>query len=297
MKRIAFFLIVIIILFFRIPVNAITVQDDSGNGDRVSIMTNIEVGEKTSGDVVSIAGNVDVKNDVAGDVVVIFGNICVDAAVAGDVVSVIGTVTLTDRAVIAGDLVSIGAINKADGAVIRGQDILISLGKRFNMEFLVLFKIIALFVSLMIILIFGLPTLLIASRRFGNMELCIEANMGRKLAIGFLTLIGSLIILILFCWTLVIPLAYLVLILFAKIAAFIYFGKVLAGLFDVHMNIYLEFATGLLLVALIKIIIVLLIPQGMFIQSMLLSGLADFIVNSFGTGILIDSKFGKTDFA
>lgn len=78
---------------------------------------------RSSGDRVRIFGDVVVpeNDEVAGQVVAIMGSVRVDGEVGDQVVAVLGSVDLGPRAVVRGDVVSVGGrVRRAEGAVVRG---------------------------------------------------------------------------------------------------------------------------------------------------------------------------------
>lgn len=79
--------------------------------------------QRSSGDRVRIFGNVHVREDeaVSGQVVAVLGSVRIDGEVGDQVVAVLGSVDLGPKAVIRGDVVSVGGrVRRADGARIRG---------------------------------------------------------------------------------------------------------------------------------------------------------------------------------
>lgn len=295
------FIIVMVVLFMvvvNVPVLAANGWEFIDGRDRINLLGNTTVDENTSGDVIVIAGNVDVEADVDGDVVVVMGNLNLDAAVSGDVITLMGKVTLTDKARVMGDVVTLGSVDKADGAYIEGENSLIKFGyiniNSPDMNFLAMLRFVVLFFSLVLLLIFGLVVIYFTSQRFIVIEAGIEYGTGRKFVIGLLGLIASFIITILFCWTLIVPLVFLLLMLLAKVATCVYIGKMALKVSNARLNIYIEFVTGAIAIMLAEILLFMLIPQERVIQSILAGGLLNVAVNSLGIGILVDSKFGKS---
>ena len=91
---------------------------------------------RSSGDRVRIFGDVTVREDevVSGEVVAVLGSVRVDGEVGDQVVAVLGSVELGDKAVVHGDVISVGGrVQRAPGAQIRGAVTDISLADaRFN---------------------------------------------------------------------------------------------------------------------------------------------------------------------
>src|SRR5688500_180548 len=87
------------------------------------------------GDRVRVFGDVRVPegDEVNGQVVAVFGSARVDGVVRDQVVSVFGTVTLGPRAVVHGDVVSVGGIvNRAAGSEVRGAVTEVAVGRGFR---------------------------------------------------------------------------------------------------------------------------------------------------------------------
>jgi hypothetical protein len=95
---------------------------------------------QSNGDRVRIFGDVTVKEDesVGGEVVAVIGSVRVDGEVSQQIVAVLGSVELGPKAVVGGDVVSVGGrVRRADGAQIRGSVTEVSLADpnvRLNFE-------------------------------------------------------------------------------------------------------------------------------------------------------------------
>jgi hypothetical protein len=86
---------------------------------------------RSSGERVRIFGDVNVSEDeeVTGQVVAVIGSVRIDGEVGDQVVAVLGSVDLGPRAVVRGDVVTVGGrLRKAPGAQIRGAVTEVSLG-------------------------------------------------------------------------------------------------------------------------------------------------------------------------
>lgn len=279
-----------VLMFHTYPVKThaadeITVFTD--NGDAVSIFGNIEINDPTPGDVVVVFGNININSEVQGDVVSVFGNISVNAKVTGETVSVFGKITLLDKAVIGGDLVAIGSLEKTQGAILKGQEVII------NLRVLIVARAILTLILTFFALILGLAIIGMAKDRFRRMTSTIESNFARRLGIGFAAMVGVTIISLPLTITFVAPLLYLVLLLIAEMTASIYFGKQILKVFNLSLNVYLEFITGLLFITLVKVAIIMAVPQYNLVIYAVLYGLFGIFINSLGTGVLIDTKFGS----
>jgi hypothetical protein len=87
---------------------------------------------RAHGDRVRIFGDVNVQADeyVSGQVVAVMGSVRVDGEVGDQVVAVLGSVELGPKAVVRGDVVSVGGrVHRAQGAQIRGGVTEVSLGE------------------------------------------------------------------------------------------------------------------------------------------------------------------------
>lgn len=88
-------------------------------------------GRRASGDRVRVFGDVVVQEDeeISGDVVAVLGSVRVDGVVRREVVAVLGSVNLGPKAIVHGDVVSVGGrVRRAAGAQVRGAVTDISLG-------------------------------------------------------------------------------------------------------------------------------------------------------------------------
>jgi len=78
---------------------------------------------RSGGDRVRIFGDVTVREGeaISGQVVAVFGSVRIDGEVGDQVVAVLGSVDLGPKAVVRGDIVSVGGrVHRADGADVRG---------------------------------------------------------------------------------------------------------------------------------------------------------------------------------
>jgi hypothetical protein len=86
---------------------------------------------RSSGDRVRVFGNVVVNEgeEVSGQVVAVMGSVRIDGEVSQQVVAVLGSVDLGPRAVVHGDVVTVGGrLRKAPGAQVGGNETEVSLG-------------------------------------------------------------------------------------------------------------------------------------------------------------------------
>ncbi|MCX7708220.1 MAG: hypothetical protein N2484_00025 [Clostridia bacterium] len=307
MKKIALTLFILMVsLMSSVFTFAVWADDGTSvvsNGDRVSIFGDIIVDKSTVGSIVSIFGDVDVQSSVTGDIVAIFGSVRVNQPVDGDIVAILGDMTLnanasrdvvailgkvklTGNAVINGDLVAIGSIDKDAGAKVFGQEV------KVNLAFLLVARAITIIVLAFLVLILGLVIIAIFKERAVNISHRVEERTGRKIAVGLLGLLGFFILMMLLSIVVVGPILYLLLMIIAEVAVSIYFGKQILKVFNANLNVYLEFVTGLAVLSLLKIILTMLIPQIGFITYLFVYIALDLLIRGWGIGILIDTKFG-----
>jgi hypothetical protein len=87
---------------------------------------------RSGGDRVNIFGDVRVREDeyVSGQVVAVLGSVKIEGEVGDQVVAVLGSVDLGPKAVVRGDIVSVGGrVNRAEGAQVRGAVTEVALGR------------------------------------------------------------------------------------------------------------------------------------------------------------------------
>jgi len=296
-------IIILLLISIQVPAFANAITSYSGGGDKVTVGGDVKIDEETSGSVVTVMGNANVDKDVNGSVVVVLGDVTINARVSGSVIAVLGKITLTDKAVVDGSLISIGSIEKDDKAQVNGQDVIISTGNidigKIHIDMAVL-KIISLISFICFTLIFGIPMLAIFSKTYKKASIGIDDKLGYKLSIGFLGLLGIFILTILLAWTVLVPIVFFFLIIMARVATCMYFGRVILNIFDAKLNRFMEFFTGLMTIIVIKMIIGLLLPSGGFILfgltigwDIVLSAIFDLFICSLGLGILINVKLNK----
>ena len=297
MKKIITIAIILILCLIQTTAFALVVTDASNGGDKVSIVGDVKIDKVTAGSVVVVKGNADIQNNVNGDVVVVFGDVVINAKISGNVVAVLGTITLTPNAIIGGDLVSLGTLEKSEGAVIQGNNTVVDLGDfnvgNLNFSLLVIAKLVMLIIFIFFVIIFGLPILVIWNQRFKNISADIENRIGKKFTAGILGFILCFVLFILLGVTVVVPLAYFILAIVIELVVSIFMGKLILKLFDNNATIYVQFFLGFILLEFIKILFIFLIPVNGIIAGSMLSFGFDMLVNALGIGILFDSKFGK----
>ena len=87
---------------------------------------------RSSGDRINVFGDVRVREDeqITGQVVAVLGSARIDGEVGDQVVAVLGSVDLGPKAVVRGDIVSVGGrVRRAEGAQVRGGVTEVALGR------------------------------------------------------------------------------------------------------------------------------------------------------------------------
>lgn len=295
MKKTAVVFLVLLVLCTAVAgVFADGISVSSENGDRVSVFEDVTVNGSTNGNVIVVLGNVDINADVNGEVIAVFGDATIRGTVSGQVVTVFGSARLTEKAVVQGNLISLGGVEKASGARVGGQEVRIfsellstDIGSLLYLRVVLLlaFSLASLFLGLLILMIFR--------KRFEEIARNIENNFGRKLILGFLAYLGAAILLVLLFITLIAPVLYILLLILGSIASSIYFGRLILKAFNPTRSLFAEFITGLLTVTLVKLLLIYLVPQEDVLLSIALLGLFELFASSYGIGVLMEAKYAK----
>ena len=93
--------------------------------------------QRSRGDRVRIMGSVTVGEDerIDGQAVAVLGSVRIDGEVDDQVVAVLGSVNLGPRAVVGGDIVSVGGhVNREPGSQVRGSITEVALGRGMNVD-------------------------------------------------------------------------------------------------------------------------------------------------------------------
>lgn len=293
MKKLAAFLVILTLLMASaVPVLGEGVYVISENGDAIKIFEDAAVTVPVEGNIIVVLGNVTVKSRVDGHVVTVFGDSEIDAEVTGQVVSIFGKVTLKGGARIAGDVISIGSLEKTEGAAIRGQEVRI-LGESVNLDIdaFSYLRLSVLILFMLAVLLTGVLTLLISRSKYSIISRNLEKNPGRKMVLGMLSFIGATSLLVILLLTLIAPLLYIILLIMAAVPACIYIGRMILKAFSQKNSIFIEFITGLITATLFKFVIILIIPQQSFWLGSAVNGLVNFLIYSFGMGILMEHHY------
>ncbi|HOQ07121.1 MAG TPA: polymer-forming cytoskeletal protein [Clostridiales bacterium] len=293
MKKLAALLVILLVLTVSaVPVQGEGIYVNSDSGDEIRIFENAEVTGPVRGNVIVALGDAMIESRVEGHVVTVFGNVEISAEVTGQVVALFGKVTLRDGARIAGDVISVGSIEKAPGAVISGQEVRI-FGESMNldMDAIAYLRLTILVLFMVAVLLTGLLSLLISRTRYSIISRNIEKNPGRKLVLGVLSFIGATSLLAILLLTLIAPLLYIVLLVISTVPACIYIGRMILKTFSQKNSIYIEFITGLITATLVKLIVLLIIPHQNLLLAAIVTGLINFLIFSFGMGILMEHRY------
>ncbi len=295
MKKLTALLIMAAILVISfVPVAAEGIYVASGNGDRIRILEDVGVTQPVNGNVVAVLGDITVDSQVNGHVIAVFGEVKVNAQVTGQVVTIFGQTELGENARVMGDVITMGSLKEAPGAQVLGQQVRI-LGESMNFDIgaILYLQLVIMLLFTVVVLIVGLLILLIARSSYTKMAKSIEKNVGRKLLLGVLTFMGASALLLLLLVTLIAPLLYIVVLVLAMIPASMFAGRYILKTFSPKNSIYVEFITGLISLTLLKLLIVLLVPQGCILIGFGLTGLVDLVIYSLGLGIHMEQHYLK----
>lgn len=299
MKKLTALLIVAAILVISIiPAAAEGIYVASGNGDRIRILEDVSVNQPVNGNVVAVLGDITVDSQVSGHVISVFGDVQVNGLVAGQVVTIFGQTELGGNAKVMGDVITMGSLKEAPGAQVLGQQVRI-LGESMNLDIgaILYLQLVIMLLFTVVVLIAGLLILLIARSSYNNMAKNIEKNLGRKMLLGVLAFLGASALLLILLVTLIAPLLYIIVLVLAMIPASMFAGRYILKTFSPKNSIYVEFITGLISITLLKLLIVLLVPQDRILIGLGLTGLVDLVIYSLGLGIHMEQHYLKDNIA
>ena len=196
-----------------------------------------------------------------GHVVAVFGDVEIDAEVTGLVVALFGKVTLKDGAKIAGDVISIGSLERYPGAVIGGKEVRI-FGKSmdFDMDAISYLRLTIHVLFMVAVLLTGLLTLWSQGTNTASSQ-GIWKKSGKETGPWHTVIHRATSLLAILLLTLVAPLLYIVLMVISTVPACIYIGRQILKAFSQKNSIYIEFITGLITTTLIKLVALLVIPR------------------------------------
>lgn len=299
MKKLTALLIVAAILVISIiPAAAEGIYVASGNGDRIRILEDVSINQPVNGNVVAVLGDINVDSQISGHVISVFGDIKVNGLVAGQVVTIFGQTELGGNAKVMGDVITMGSLKEASGAQVLGQQVRI-LGESMNLDIgaILYLQLVIMLLFTVVVLIAGLLILLIARSSYNNMAKNIEKNLGRKMLLGVLAFLGASALLLILLVTLIAPLLYIIVLVLAMIPASMFAGRYILKTFSPKNSIYVEFITGLISITLLKLLIVLLVPQDRVLIGLGLTGLVDLVIYSLGLGIHMEQHYLKENTA
>ncbi len=295
MKKLTALLIVSAILIITIiPAAAEGIYVASGNGDRIRILEDVSVTQPVNGNVVAVLGDITLDSQVSGHVISVFGDVKVNGLVAGQVVTIFGQTELGVNAKVMGDVITMGSLKEAPGAQVLGQQVRI-LGESMNLDIgaILYLQLVVMLLFTIVVLIAGLLILLIARSSYNNMAKNIEKNLGRKMLLGVLAFLGASALLLILLVTLIAPLLYIIVLVLAMIPASMFAGRYILKTFSPKNSIYVEFITGLISITLLKLLIVLLVPQDRILIGLGLTGLVDLVIYSLGLGSHMEQHYLK----
>lgn len=295
MNRIIKVILVALIFSLFLPIVVSAKQHNLVTSNLI-ILEDEKVDEDSSGNITVVMGNADIQSDINGSLIVVFGTATINGNVSGDVVSAFGEVYITGDSLIQGNLVSVGKLEKAEGAKIKGTKLLI------DVDIISLFKsnsilINTLIICFLITLVGGLILISIFSRRYRAMSYCMELALARRIMLGGLVIISLTIVLAFLIFFIITPTLYIFLLIFADIVASIYIGTIIFKKSNSERStIFLEFFVGHIIIYIFKIVPLIIIPSGSYIALMIYGVcfiIFELAIASFGIGTIIDTSFGK----
>lgn len=214
--RILSLIILSVIMLF--PLYKAEAASDS-YGSIIEIWDDIYVGNDNSvdGDVVSVFGTIEVDGDVSGSVVSIFGNITINGKVLGDTVAVFGNINKGDNGEVLGSTVeALGGRYPANVSKYY-YNYEYRPGFHFNPLGKVAGSVFSLILSTVLFIISAFIYLIIPSR-LSEMADTIDSNIGKRFGIGFLSLICTPVAMVLLTIVLAITIIGAIIIPFAWMA-------------------------------------------------------------------------------
>lgn len=291
-----FLKVVLVSLIFSlfIPCMVYAAQNDLTISDLIFLSDKV-INEKSSGNITVVMGSADIRADIDGSVIVIFGKATIDGNISEDVVSVLGEIKIQGDSKVQGNLVSIGKLERADSVSISGTKLSI------NVDIISLFKSNGIIINTLIIfslitLIAGLILISIFTARYRAMSYSMKSEVPRRLVLGFLIVISCTIVLAFLIFLVIVPILYVLIMIFANIIASIYFGTFIFKNNNEKSTIYLEFFVGHIIISIIKIVPLILLPAESYLALMIYGicyVLLELLMVSFGIGTIIDTGFGK----
>lgn len=294
MNKIIKVILITLLLLLFVPRVVSAAQNDLAISNLI-ILEDQQIDEEGYGNVTVVFGTADIKTDINGSVIVVFGKATINGNISGDVVSAFGEVHIQGDSHVQGNLVSVGKLEKADGAEINGNKFLI------DVDFISFFKsngilINALIICSLIILVAGLILISIFTGRYRAMSYSMESAVIRRIVLGGLVVISLTILLAFLVFLIIPPVLYILLMMFADIIASIYLGTIIFKNNYQRSAIYLEFFVGHIIISILKIVPLIILPAGSY-TALMIYGICfivlELAMGSFGIGTIIDTSFGK----
>ena len=294
MRNLSKAIIITLILLLFVPFIVSAKQSDITTGNLVIFEDRI-VDNISSGNVTVVSGYADIRTNVSGSIIVVFGKATINGNVSGDVISLFGELDVLDNTLIQGNLVSVGKL--------KTSDLISVLGTKFSIDFDVisLFKsngiIISTFIMYAIIsLAIGLVLISIFTKRYRSMAYSMRSGNVRRLVLGLLFFLSATIVLAFLMFLIIAPVLYVLLVLFADIVVGIYIGSFIFKNSNEKSTIFIEFFVGCIIANIVKIVPLILLPEGSYL-ALMIYGITliviEFVMASFGIGTIIDTGFGK----
>lgn len=303
MRLIKQHLLILVLLSCLLLVAQPVLADGAGQVAVVGHDYVLESGQTLNHDLAVVGGKLTLQpsSQVMGSVAVTGGNVVVAGHITGDLVVIGGSLELANTAIVDGDIVTLGSINRAAGAIVRGQiltglDASIdrhSLDRMASLGSLVqsgqwLHSIVGIFgVFFLICLVTALATLLEAiwPEKIQTVSVTMRANW-QCLGAGLLTLLVVVIlvpILVVICIGIPVAVVILIMLVISGLAGWTAIGKIVGGrvLRDLRIqaNPLVQTLAGTMLLTLLA-----LIPC--------LGTLMAAIVGSMGIGAVLLTRFG-----
>ncbi|QNU67654.1 hypothetical protein EHE19_004040 [Ruminiclostridium herbifermentans] len=294
MRKISKAIIITLILLLSVPFIVSAKQSDITTGNLVIFEDRI-VDNISSGNVTVVSGNADIRTNVSGSIIVVFGKATINGNVSGDVISLFGELDVLDNTIIKGNLVSIGKL--------KASDLISVLGTKLSIDFdiISLFKSNGIIINTFILLALfslaiGLILISIFTKRYRSMAYSMKSGNARRLVLGLLFFISATIVLVFLIFLIIVPITYVLLVIFAEIVVGIYIGRLIFKNNNEKSTIFIEFFVGHIIASIFKIVPLILLPEGSYF-ALMIYGIAllviEFVMASFGIGTIIDTGFGK----
>lgn len=206
------FIAIMMLFIIAIPVRVYAADDSSKGIVKVSGDVYVNEGTTVEGDVVTVWGNIYVNGSVTGNAVAVFGNIIVNGKVLGDATTVRGTITVGQNGKVLGNTVeALGGSSKVGR--LPGLSPNISMPLLHSVGAVIFSSVFSLILFILTALVY-----LIIPVKVDTMANTMDENMGRKIGIGFLALIGSPFVMILLSILLAITVIGIIVIPFVWVA-------------------------------------------------------------------------------